>query len=115
MLGDVLNEVGSSLSVDETLSLPAARSRTWCRTTPSGSTCKEGRLVPQFVNGEEFRLGPGRTTGGIIPTEKVEEVRSWIENYHTLKEQLEKISEITRELLRREREQRRQRQRGKKG
>jgi hypothetical protein len=48
-------------------------------------------------------LGPGRTTGGIIPTEKVNEVRRWIENYRTFKEQLEKISEINRELLRRER------------
>lgn len=48
-------------------------------------------------------LGPGRTTGGIIPTEKVEEVHRWIENYQTFKEKLEKISEINRELLRRER------------
>ena len=50
-------------------------------------------------------LGPGRTTGSIIPEEKVDEVRSWIENYHKLKEQLEKISDINRELLRRERAQ----------
>ena len=49
-------------------------------------------------------LGPGRTTGGIIPEEKVAEVRSWIENYHKLKDHIEKISEINRELLRRERE-----------
>jgi hypothetical protein len=48
-------------------------------------------------------LGPGRTSGGIIPAEKVDEVRGWIENYHKLKEHLEKISEINRELLRRER------------
>jgi hypothetical protein len=33
----------------------------------------------------------------------VDEVRGWIENYHKLKEHLEKISEINRELLRRER------------
>jgi len=46
-------------------------------------------------------LGRGRTTGGIIPGEKVEQVRSWIENYHALKDRLEKISEINRELLRR--------------
>jgi hypothetical protein len=31
-------------------------------------------------------LGPGRTTGGVIPEEKVDEVRGWIENYHKLKE-----------------------------
>lgn len=53
-------------------------------------------------------LGPGRTTGAIIPEEKVDEVRSWIENYQKLKDQLEKISEINRELLRRERAHQRQ-------
>ena len=52
-------------------------------------------------------LGPGRTTGGIISAEHVERVRVWIENYHRLKDSLEKISEINRELLRREREQKR--------
>lgn len=48
-------------------------------------------------------LGAGRTTGGIIPQDKVAEVRGWIENYHRLKDNIEKISEINRELLRRER------------
>lgn len=52
-------------------------------------------------------LGPGRTTGGIIPVEKLPEVRNWIENYHKLKDHLEKISEINRELLRRQRVQQR--------
>jgi hypothetical protein len=52
-------------------------------------------------------LGPGRTTGGIVPSEKLAEVRRWIENYQTFKRQLEKISEINRELLRRQRERRR--------
>jgi hypothetical protein len=56
-------------------------------------------------------LGPGRTTGSIIPDEKVDEVRGWIENYHKLKEQLEKISDINRELLRRQRVQQRKRDR----
>ena len=56
-------------------------------------------------------LGPGRTTGSIIPDEKVDEVRSWIANYHKLKEQLEKISDINRELLRRQRLQQRKRDR----
>jgi hypothetical protein len=54
-------------------------------------------------------LGRGRTTGGIIPEDKVEEVRSWIENYHQLKDRIEKISEINRELLRRQRAQQRKR------
>lgn len=58
-------------------------------------------------------LGPGRTTGGIIPEEKVAQVRSWIENYHKLKEHIEKISEINRELLRRECEHERKRGRKK--
>src|SRR5450631_2605435 len=48
-------------------------------------------------------LGRGRTTGGIVSEEKVAEVRGWIENYHKVKDHLEKISEINRELLRRER------------
>src|SRR5713226_2541226 len=60
-------------------------------------------------------LGPGRTTGGIISADQVEEVRGWIENYHKLKDHLEKISEINRELLRRQREQQRRRKRGRKG
>ena len=47
-------------------------------------------------------LGPGRTAGGIISTDQVEQVRRWIENYHRLKEDLERISEINRELLRRD-------------
>ena len=47
-------------------------------------------------------LGPGRTTGGIISTDHVEQVRRWIENYHRMKDDLESISEINRELLRRE-------------
>ena len=56
-------------------------------------------------------LGRGRTTGGIIPEEKAAEVRGWIENYHKLKERIEKISEINRELLRRDRAQQRKRKR----
>ena len=56
-------------------------------------------------------LGRGRTTGGIISAEMAPEVRAWIENYHKLKDNLEKISEINRELLRRERVQERKRKR----
>lgn len=50
-------------------------------------------------------LGPGRTTGATVAAERVEQVRAWIDNYHRVKEHLEKISEINRELLRRERKQ----------
>jgi hypothetical protein len=48
-------------------------------------------------------LGPGRTTGGVVATEQLAQVRRWIENYRRVKEHLEKISEINRELLRRSR------------
>ena len=48
-------------------------------------------------------LGPGRTTGGIVAAEQLDQVRRWIDNYHRVKEHLEKISEINRELLRRSR------------
>ena len=54
-------------------------------------------------------LGPGKTTGGIVASEKVEQVRNWVQNYQKVKEHLEKISEINRELLRRDRKQKRKR------
>jgi hypothetical protein len=53
-------------------------------------------------------LGPGRTTGGIIASEKLDQVRRWIANYQSFKEHLDKISEINRELLRRERARKRE-------
>jgi hypothetical protein len=59
-------------------------------------------------------LGPGKTTGGIVATEKVEQVRGWVQNYPKVKEHLEKISEINRELLRRERDKQRHRKSGRK-
>jgi uncharacterized protein DUF6788 len=58
-------------------------------------------------------LGPGRTTGGIVPEENLAEVRGWIENYHKVKDHLEKISDINRELLRRQRARQRKRKRKK--
>jgi hypothetical protein len=59
-------------------------------------------------------LGPGKTTGGIVASDKVEQVRSWVQNYQKVKDHLEKISAINRELLRRERDKRRGRKPGKK-
>ena len=59
-------------------------------------------------------LGPGKTTGGIVATNKVEQVRGWVQNYQKVKDHLEKISEINRELLRREREKQRQHKKKKK-
>ena len=41
-------------------------------------------------------------TGSTVPSHQVEQVRRWIENYHRVKECLEQISDINRELLRRE-------------
>lgn len=41
-------------------------------------------------------------TGFTVPEEKVPQVRQWIHNYHQVKDSLEKISDINRELLRRE-------------
>ena len=35
-----------------------------------------------------------------VPGDQVEQVRRWIENYHQVKENLEKISDINRELMR---------------
>ena len=37
-----------------------------------------------------------------MPADQVEQVRRWIENYHRVKEHLEQISDINRELLRRQ-------------
>ena len=59
-------------------------------------------------------LGPGKTTGGIVASDKVEQVRSWVQNYQKVKDHLEKISAINRELLRRERDKRRRGKPGKK-
>lgn len=47
-------------------------------------------------------LDQSHRTGSTVPAGQVEQVRRWIENYHQTKERLEKISDINRELLRRE-------------
>ena len=60
-------------------------------------------------------LGPGKTTGGIVSSEKVEQVRGWVQNYQKVKDHLEKISAINRELLRRERNKLRRRKQARKG
>ena len=57
MLGDVLNELGSSLSVEETLSLLAARLKHMITfDTVAIYVRDEDRLKAQFVAGEEYRL-----------------------------------------------------------
>ena len=47
-------------------------------------------------------LDQTRRTGSTVPPEQVDQVRRWIGNYHQIKERLEKISDINRELLRRQ-------------
>ena len=47
-------------------------------------------------------LDQAHRTGSTVPSHQVERVRRWIENYHHLKERLDKISDINRELLRSE-------------
>ena len=46
-------------------------------------------------------LDQAHRTGSTVPSHQLEQVRRWIENYHRVKERLEKISDINRELLRR--------------
>jgi hypothetical protein len=48
-------------------------------------------------------LGPGRTTSAVVPPAQAERVRRWIAHYRRVKNDLEKISAINRELLQRER------------
>jgi hypothetical protein len=52
-------------------------------------------------------LAPGRTTSAVVPPDLLDEVRRWIVNYRKVKDDLEKISEINRELLRRKKKPRR--------
>ena len=47
-------------------------------------------------------LDQARRTGRTVLPDQVEQVRRWIENYRQVKERLEKISEINRELLQRQ-------------
>jgi hypothetical protein len=47
-------------------------------------------------------LDQSRRSGRTVSADQVEQVRRWIENYHRVKEHLEKISDINRELLRRQ-------------
>jgi diguanylate cyclase (GGDEF)-like protein/putative nucleotidyltransferase with HDIG domain len=57
LLFELTQDLGSSLSIDETLSVVAARLK---RLVPydaiAAYVSREGRLVPEFVNGENFRL-----------------------------------------------------------
>lgn len=56
-------------------------------------------------------LDQSHRSGATVPAEQVEQVRRWIDNYHQLKDRVEKISEINRELLRRAKGTNKQRKR----
>lgn len=47
-------------------------------------------------------LDQSHRAGSTVPADQVDQVQRWIDNYHRVKEQLEKISDINRELLRRQ-------------
>jgi len=51
-------------------------------------------------------LDQSHRSGSTVPADQVEQVRRWIGNYHQVKEQMEKISDINRELLRRQKRRR---------
>ena len=59
-------------------------------------------------------LDQSRRLGSTVHVDQVERVRQWIENYHQVKDHLEKISDINRELLRREKKQTKTKTRNKK-
>jgi Family of unknown function (DUF6788) len=54
-------------------------------------------------------LDQSHRIGITVPPDQLEQVRHWIENYHLVKERLEKISDINRELLRRQKPKRKPR------
>jgi hypothetical protein len=73
-----------------------------------GCKCTRGERHPA-VWCLTVTLAPGRTTGTTVAPEQLEKVRASIANYRQLKQCLEEISTINRELLRRESRQLRRR------
>ncbi len=59
-------------------------------------------------------LDQSHRSGCTVPGDQVEQVRRWIENYHQVKENLEKISDINRELMRRQKDKAKKRKSAKK-
>ena len=54
-------------------------------------------------------LDQSHREGCTVPGDQVDQVRRWIENYHRVKEHLEKISDINRELMHRRKDQNKKR------
>lgn len=48
-------------------------------------------------------LGVGQTSSGVVTLDQLDRVRQWIGNHRRVKDSLDRISAINRELLRRER------------
>lgn len=59
-------------------------------------------------------LDQSHRSGCTVPGDQVEQVRRWIQNYHQVKENLEKISDINRELMRRQKDKAKKRKNPKK-
>ena len=59
-------------------------------------------------------LDQSHRAGCTVPGEQVEQVRRWIQNYHQVKENLEKISDINRELMHRQKDKAKKRKHAKK-
>lgn len=59
-------------------------------------------------------LDQSHRSGCTVPSDQVEQVRRWIENYHQVKKNLEKISDINRELMRRQKDKAKKRKSAKK-
>lgn len=59
-------------------------------------------------------LDQSHRCGCTVPSDQVEQVRRWIENYRQVKENLEKISDINRELMRRQKDKAKKRKSAKK-
>jgi hypothetical protein len=58
-------------------------------------------------------LDQSHRAGCTVPANQVEQVRQWIANYHQVKQHLEKISDINRELMRRQKDKNKKRKNAK--
>jgi hypothetical protein len=54
-------------------------------------------------------LDQSHRAGCTVPSDQVDQVRQWIDNYHRVKEHLEKVSDINRELMHRRKDQNKKR------
>ena len=109
-----------SLSKISTLALQQRR-RGLVKTLPPLQDTLRGSLLERYVTcgnrnckcsrGERHgpawylsvTLGVGQTSSSVVTPDQVDRVRKWIGNHQQVKESLDRISAINRELLRRER------------